>query len=34
VEKTLDEYEEPELEQDLKDELEAFVDRRRTELGD
>ena len=34
VQKTLDEYEEPELEQDLKDELEAFVDRRRTELGD
>jgi trimethylamine---corrinoid protein Co-methyltransferase len=34
VQKTLDEYEEPELEQDLKDELKAYVDRRRTELGD
>jgi trimethylamine--corrinoid protein Co-methyltransferase len=32
--KTLDEYEEPELEGDLKDELKAYVDRRRTELGD
>jgi trimethylamine--corrinoid protein Co-methyltransferase len=34
VQKTLDEYEEPELDADLKSELEAFVDRRRTELGD
>ena len=32
--KTLDEYEEPELDQGLKDELKAYVDRRRTELGD
>ena len=32
--KTLEEYEEPELEGDLKDELKAYVDRRRTELGD
>jgi trimethylamine--corrinoid protein Co-methyltransferase len=32
--KTLDEYEEPEMEQELKDELKAYVDRRRTELGD
>src|SRR4051794_37087998 len=32
--KTLDEYVEPELEQGLKDELKAYVDRRRTELGD
>jgi trimethylamine--corrinoid protein Co-methyltransferase len=32
--KTLDEYQEPELEGDLKDELKAYVDRRRTELGD
>ncbi len=32
--KTLDEYEEPALEQGLKDELKAYVDRRRTELGD
>jgi trimethylamine--corrinoid protein Co-methyltransferase len=32
--KTLDEYEEPKLEGDLKDELKAYVDRRRTELGD
>src|SRR3989440_3766370 len=32
--KTLDEYEEPELDAGLKDELKAFVDRRRTELGD
>jgi trimethylamine--corrinoid protein Co-methyltransferase len=34
VQKTLDEYEEPELDGDLKDELKAYVDRRRTELGD
>jgi trimethylamine---corrinoid protein Co-methyltransferase len=34
VQKTLDEYEEPELDGDVKSELEAFVDRRRTELGD
>jgi trimethylamine--corrinoid protein Co-methyltransferase len=32
--KTLDEYEEPALEASLKDELKAYVDRRRTELGD
>ncbi|HEX7626974.1 MAG TPA: trimethylamine methyltransferase family protein [Gaiellaceae bacterium] len=32
--KTLDEFEEPAMEQDLKDELKAYVDRRRTELGD
>jgi trimethylamine--corrinoid protein Co-methyltransferase len=32
--KTLEEYEEPELEPDLKAELKAYVDRRRTELGD
>ena len=32
--KTLEEYEEPALEQGLKDELKAYVDRRRTELGD
>ena len=32
--KTLEEYEEPALEQSLKDELKAYVDRRRTELGD
>ena len=32
--KTLEEYEEPELEPSLKEELKAFVDRRRTELGD
>src|SRR5438874_6718605 len=34
AQKTLDEYEEPELEPGLKDELEAFVNRRRAELGD
>jgi trimethylamine--corrinoid protein Co-methyltransferase len=34
VQKTLDEYEEPELDADVKSELQAFVDRRRTELGD
>jgi trimethylamine---corrinoid protein Co-methyltransferase len=34
VDRTLDEYEEPELDQDLKAELKAYVDRRRTELGD
>jgi trimethylamine---corrinoid protein Co-methyltransferase len=34
AQKTLDEYEEPELESNLKDELKAYVDRRRTELGD
>jgi trimethylamine--corrinoid protein Co-methyltransferase len=34
AQKTLDEYVEPELEQGLKDELKAYVDRRRTELGD
>jgi trimethylamine--corrinoid protein Co-methyltransferase len=33
-EKTLEEYVEPEMDQGLKDELKAFVDRRRTELGD
>ena len=32
--KTLEEYQEPAMEQDLKDELKAYVDRRRTELGD
>ena len=32
--KTLEEYEEPALEQSLSDELKAYVDRRRTELGD
>jgi len=31
--RTLDEYEEPELDQELKDELKAYVDRRRTELA-
>jgi trimethylamine---corrinoid protein Co-methyltransferase len=34
VKKTLEEYEEPEMEPDLKAELKAYVDRRRTELGD
>src|SRR4051795_1461693 len=33
-EKTLEEYVEPELEQGLKNELKAYVGRRRTELGD
>jgi trimethylamine--corrinoid protein Co-methyltransferase len=32
--KTLEEYEEPPMEPDLKAELKAFVDRRRKELGD
>jgi trimethylamine---corrinoid protein Co-methyltransferase len=32
--KTLEEYEEPELDADVKAELKAYVDRRRTELGD
>ncbi len=32
--KTLEEYSEPELDAGLKDELEAYVDRRRKELGD
>jgi len=32
--KTLAEYEEPAMEDDLKSELKAYVDRRRTELGD
>ena len=32
--KTLEEYEEPAIEPDSKAELKAFVDRRRTELGD
>jgi trimethylamine--corrinoid protein Co-methyltransferase len=32
--KKLEEYEEPEMEPDLKAELKAYVDRRRTELGD
>jgi trimethylamine---corrinoid protein Co-methyltransferase len=32
--KTLEEYEEPELDAGAKAELKAFVDRRRTELGD
>ncbi|MDE3191800.1 MAG: trimethylamine methyltransferase family protein [Acidobacteriota bacterium] len=32
--KTLDEYEQPPIEPDLQAELKAYVDRRRTELGD
>ena len=32
--KTLEEYSEPPIEQDLQAELKAYVDRRRTELGD
>jgi trimethylamine---corrinoid protein Co-methyltransferase len=32
--KTLDEYEQPPIDQDLQAELKAYVDRRRTELGD
>jgi trimethylamine---corrinoid protein Co-methyltransferase len=32
--KTLDEYEQPPLDEGLREELQAFVDRRRTELGD
>jgi len=32
--KTLEEYEEPAIDADLKAELKAYVDRRRTELGD
>jgi trimethylamine---corrinoid protein Co-methyltransferase len=32
--KTLEEYEEPTIDAGLKDELKAYVDRRRTELGD
>jgi len=32
--KTLDEYERPQINEDLDGELRAFVDRRRTELGD
>jgi trimethylamine--corrinoid protein Co-methyltransferase len=32
--KTLEEYEEPAMDPDLKAELKAYVDRRRTELGD
>jgi trimethylamine--corrinoid protein Co-methyltransferase len=32
--KTLEGYEEPQIEPDLRDELKAYVDRRRTELGD
>ena len=32
--KTLEEYEEPELDPALRDELQAFVERRRAELGD
>jgi trimethylamine---corrinoid protein Co-methyltransferase len=32
--KTLAEYEEPSMESELKEELKAFVDRRRKELGD
>jgi trimethylamine--corrinoid protein Co-methyltransferase len=32
--KTLEEYEEPQLDAALKEELKAYVDRRRTELGD
>jgi trimethylamine--corrinoid protein Co-methyltransferase len=33
-EKTLEEYVEPAIDQGLKDDLKAYVDRRRTELGD
>src|SRR5882724_7441883 len=33
-EKTLEEYEEPPMDEALKEELKAYVDRRRTELGD
>jgi trimethylamine---corrinoid protein Co-methyltransferase len=32
--KTLEEYEEPPMDEGLKAELKSFVDRRRTELGD
>jgi trimethylamine--corrinoid protein Co-methyltransferase len=32
--KTLDEFEEPAMDEGLKEELKAYVDRRRTELGD
>ena len=32
--KTLEEYEEPPMDEALKEELKAYVDRRRTELGD
>jgi len=32
--KTLEEYEEPPMDEGLKEELKAYVDRRRTELGD
>jgi len=32
--KTLEEYEEPAIDEGLKEELKAYVDRRRTELGD
>jgi trimethylamine---corrinoid protein Co-methyltransferase len=32
--RTLEEYEEPPMDEGLKEELKAFVDRRRTELGD
>jgi trimethylamine--corrinoid protein Co-methyltransferase len=32
--RTLEEYEEPEMDADLRAELKAYVDRRRTELGD
>jgi trimethylamine--corrinoid protein Co-methyltransferase len=32
--KTLEEYEEPPMDNDLKAQLKAYVDRRRTELGD
>jgi len=32
--KTLDEYEQPPIEPELEQELKAYVDRRRTELGD
>jgi trimethylamine--corrinoid protein Co-methyltransferase len=34
VDRTLEQYEQPELDGDLRDELKAYVDRRRTELGD
>src|SRR5947199_5924825 len=32
--KTLEDYEEPPMDESLKEELKAYVDRRRTELGD
>ena len=32
--KTLEEYEQPPIDEGLREELKAYVDRRRTELGD